>query len=192
MKVPVLTITLFTITMLLYNCNDHNMAADNHSIGNFRYVALQDFSYEQAFIKPGTEVEVLASMGGRDHTGDTVFYNQFIILNKQTGDTIRLLCPEITVQLPGTDNTSTATSSYNMDAGVTRAWYKAVDSSKSQLLNAANMPKLMTSTDTALVNHLLNGANAKNFVVLDERVDAGHPVRFKTAVGVLHFTERPW
>jgi hypothetical protein len=192
MKVFQLPAAVFAITVLLTACGNRKAEKTVQAADDYVYVALKDFKYQPANISPGTEVEILADMGGRENNADTVFYYQFIVINKQTGDTVRILCPEITVELPGIDKTSTTPTIYNIETRVTTAYYELIDSTKSLLLNVANMDKFVSTNDSAFTAHLLNPANAKEFVLLDKREFTGKEIRFKTAVGTLNFKKRPW
>ncbi len=163
---------------------------------SYKYVPLKEYIYEEASIKPGAEVEILADMGGRPNNADTVFYYQFIVVNKGTGDTIRILCPQISVEAltnnPDDHKTFTTPRIYNMETGVTTAYYELIDKTKSLLLNVENMDKMVKSTDSADINHIMDPANAKEFVILDKNAPEAVNLRFKTAIGTLNFKKRPW
>lgn len=59
---------------------------------DFEYVKLSDFHYEQANIKEEEEIRLLSfSGGGKNCTDETIYYRQFIGIQKSTGDTIRIL-----------------------------------------------------------------------------------------------------
>jgi len=161
---------------------------------DFKYVPLEDFKYKPADISPGTEVEILANLDGPKNSGDTVFYYQFIVLNKNNGDTVRILCPEITVDEDAgiEGKTSTTPLLFDISKGVTTAFFELIDSSKSLLLNGDNMERLATTNDSATIDHLLSPSNAIKIVVLDKNDSEDRIFRFKTIVGVLNFKKIPW
>lgn len=185
---------LLLLSLILLACNNapETKAVDKNA--DFKYVQLADFKYKVADISPGTEVEILASLDGPKDNGDTVYYYQFIVLNKKSGDTIRILCPEITVdEEAGIDGkTSTTPLLFDMSKGVTTAFYELIDSSKSLLLNGENMQQLVSTNDSAAIEHLLTPSNAVKVVVLDKKDSADRILRFKTAIGVLNFKKIPW
>lgn len=187
-------IQMLLLSLVLLTCNN---AAEIKTIQNntdFKYVPLADFKYEPANITSGTEVEILANLDGPSDNGDTVFYYQFIVLNKNNGDTIRILCPEITVDLEGDANGKTSSTPllYDISKGVTTAFYELSDTSKSLLLNGENMEKLVNTSDSATIEHLLTPSNAIKIVVLDKNDSNTRIFRFKTAIGTLNFKKVPW
>ena len=160
----------------------------------FKYVPLAELRYDPADIAPGTEVEILANLDGPKNTGDTVFYYQFIVLNKANGDTVRILCPVITVdEEAGIEaKTSTTPLLFDISKGITTAVFEFIDSSKSLLLNGENLHRLVNTNDSKTIDHLLNPSNAIKIVVLDKKDSADRIFRFKTAVGILNFKKIPW
>ena len=184
---------LFIMAGLAITCNTHSpekqatLASDDFAI-----VPLNEFKYEPALIKPGTEVEILASLSGLENSGDTVFYYQFIVINKGSGDTIRILTPEITVEDEGVNKTSTSPASFNFSKGVTTATYELIDSTKSLLLNGNNLDKMTANDDSVDITHLLDNKNVKAFVVEDKHASARANTMFKTAIGILNFKKIPW
>jgi hypothetical protein len=190
------SLTLFIACTLLASCNNYKQQKEQSTEveGDFEYVALENFKYNQAAIQPGTEVEVLATLGGRPSKGDTVFYYQFMVRDKRTNDTIRILCPEITIDEPSETNNTTSTSplAFNIEKGVTNAFYQLIDSSQNLLLNGENLSKMANGTDSVDMDHLMDPTNAKKMVVLDKNATAKQNSTFRTAVGILNFKQIPW
>ena len=185
---------LLLLSLNLLACNNTTETKISNINTDFKYVPLAEFKYRPVDISPGTEVEILANLDGPKNNRDTVFYYQFIVLNKTNGDTIRILCPEITVdEDAGIDRkTSTTPLSYDISTGVTSAFYDVIDSSKSLLLNGENMEQLVNSNDSISIEHLLAPSNAIKIVILDQKDSNDRVFRFKTAVGVLNFKRIPW
>ena len=182
------------LSLVFIACNNTTNTKAVNGTGEFKYVPLADLKYKPADITPGTEVEILANLDGPKDNADTVFYYQFIVLNKNNGDTVRILCPEITVdEEAGVEGkTSTTPLLFDMSKGITTAFFELIDSSKSLLLNGENMDKLVSTTDSATINHLLSPSNAIKIVVLDKNDSNDRIFRFKTAVGILNFKKIPW
>ena len=187
-------IQLLLLNLVFLACNNLTevKVVDNNT--DFKYVPLADFKYNAADISAGTEVEILANFDGPKDNGDSVFYYQFIVLNKKNGDTIRILCPEITVDEEAGigGKTSTTPLLFDMSKGVNTAFFELIDSSKSLLLNGENMDKLVSTTDSATIEHLLAPSNAIKVIVLDKNDSSERIFRFKTAIGVLNFKKIPW
>ena len=185
---------LLLLSLVFIACNNTTKTEAVNVTGEFKYVPLADLKYKPADISTGTEVEILANLDGPKDNGDTVYYYQFIVLNKTNGDTVRILCPEITVdEEAGIDGkTSTSPLLYDMSKGITTASFELIDSSKSLLLNGENMDKMINTNDSATINHLLSPSNAIKIVVFDKNDSDKRIFRFKTAVGVLNFKKIPW
>ncbi len=58
---------------------------------DFEFVKLKDFVFTPATISKGTKIELLSFSGGDDYSGETIYYKQFIGIDKSTGDTLRIL-----------------------------------------------------------------------------------------------------
>ena len=187
-------IPLLLFSLVFIGCNNTTKTKAVNITEDFKYVPLADLKYKPAEISPGTEVEILANFDGPKNNGDTVFYYQFIVLNKNNGDTVRILCPEITVDEDAgiEGKTSTTPLLFDISKGVTTAFFELIDSSKSLLLNGENMERLVNTNDSITINHLLSPSNAIKIVVLDKYDSDDRIFRFKTAVGVLNFKKIPW
>lgn len=57
----------------------------------FSYLLLNDYNYSQAQLKEGTEVEILSFSDGDACQQNKIFYKQFIVIDKSTNDTLRIL-----------------------------------------------------------------------------------------------------
>ena len=187
-------VTSFIFIMLLTACDNtakyEQVTEDDQQ---FVYIPLNDLEIKPTILIAGTEVEILANLGGKPNKGDTVFYYQFIVRNKATNDTIRILCPEITIDpSAGIDHkTSTTPLAYNFSKGITTAYFELIDSSKSILVSGENLDKL-TNGDTNDLKHVLNPANTIHMVVLDKDDTKERILRFRTAIGTLNFKQIPW
>ena len=186
---------LIILGILFTACDNSKIKKEmSEAESEYKYIPLNELKYEAATIAEGAEVEILANLGGKKNSGDTVYYYQFIVRNKISGDTIRILCPEITIdESAGIDNkTSTTPLLFNPEKGINTAFFEPIDSTKSLLLNGENMKGLTESNDSIDINHLLDPANTINMVVLDKNDSPERVFRFKTAVGVLNFKKIPW
>lgn len=60
---------------------------------NYEYIDLEDYKYEDAGLKNRTEILLLSFSDGKPCGSGTVYYYQFIGINKETGDTVRIFSP---------------------------------------------------------------------------------------------------
>jgi len=186
---------LFTASIFLNGCNDNdkakNQIPDNE---RYNYVALKDIDYTPANIEPGTEVAILANLGGKKNVGDTVNYYLFIVINQKTLDTNLILCPEITIDVPseGVTKTSTTPLLFNMDKGVTTAYFEPTDASKIVAFSDDNLHKLENNPNAGTIQKFLDPQHVVQMVVLDKKDTANRVFRFATAIGKLNFKQIPW
>jgi hypothetical protein len=163
----------------------------------FEYVPLEEYTYEKANIQPGTEVELLAFSGGRRNDKEDVYYYQFIVVSKETGDTLRILTPLISIDdLTGTANkTYTTPLQYNPEKGITNAFYEPKDSSQNLLLQTEELADLAKTNmpDSSLdIGTLMNTLNKNQLVVVNKSIRIFQNPRYPTAIGTLNFKQIPW
>ena len=195
MKVLCTIFGLVVISSILSSCG-HGQETEEQSIPDkdLRYVPMNEFKYKPAVMKPGTEVEVFANLRGKEDRGDTVYYYQFIVIDKKTKDTVRILCPEITVQEGNGVNTQVSVSplSYNINSGITTAFFEPIDTSQNLLLNGSNLQKLTANDGSVDINHLLDSRNSIKIVILHKNDNEAKLEKYKTAIGKLNFRKIPW
>jgi hypothetical protein len=189
---------LLPLLTLIFNACTDKVQTETVDRSDYKFVPLAEVKYAPAEIAAGTELKILANLGGPKNNKDTVFYYLFIALNKNNGDTLLILCPEITVDVEAgiEAKTSTTPLAFDMSKKVTTGFFEPLDSSKSLLLNGPNMEKLVNTnnsqTDSQIVTHLLDPSNAIKVVVLDKEDPTNKVFRFKAAVGALNFQKIPW
>jgi hypothetical protein len=59
----------------------------------FEFLSLDAFKYETTSINEGTLIQILSFSGGPDCTPKTTYYYQYIGINKENNDTVRILSP---------------------------------------------------------------------------------------------------
>ena len=94
-----------------------SVAACKERDKRFEYIPLEKYKYEPAYIKDGTDFRILSFSGGPPCTTEEAYYYQFIAINKETLDTIRILAPCQIVENVG-DSTQGTFSSYNEQAEI--------------------------------------------------------------------------
>jgi len=163
----------------------------------FEFVPLKEYQYEQADIQPGTEVKLIAFSGGKSDDEKNAYYYQFIVRNKTTGDTVRILAPLISFdETSGSANKIYTTPlQYSLEKGITDASFQLKDSSHNLLLNTERLEELAKSDnmDSSIAfGTLTNEINKNELVVVNRSISLFKDARFKTAIGILHFKEMTW
>lgn len=160
----------------------------------FTYVLLEEYHYQEANIQPGTEVELLAFSGGKKESEGSVLYYQFIVLEKGTKDTLRILTPFISVDREaGVEIKTYATPlQYDPTKGITSAFYEPMDSSSNLLLQLENLVKDGEVDKSVDVQSLMGHVDKKQLVVINESLTEFSNPGYRTAIGILNFKEIPW
>jgi len=58
---------------------------------NYEFIKLKDFKFSTTTLKEGTKIELLSFSGGDDLSEENIYYKQFIGIDKNSGDTLRIL-----------------------------------------------------------------------------------------------------
>jgi len=189
-------VKMLCVGFLLNSCSENADKGPETGIlkADLRYVSLDSFKYKPARIRSGDELELFTGLRGKENLGDTVYYHQFMAVNKRTYDTVRIFCPEIIVDLDGKieNQSSSSPLSYEFKSGVTTAFYEPLDTSRNLLLNSSNLEKLVTKTDSIDIEHMLNSKNAVSILVLHKNDTERKIFRYGTAIGILRFKQVPW
>lgn len=155
---------------------------------------LKEFNYTPAHIAPGNEIELLAFSGGEESKENTIYYYQFIGIDKSTGDTVRIISSLISIdKSAGVDyKTYTTPLQFDPGKGITTAEFEPADSSQ-QI--TAELNALATSNQglpEEKVKQILQGkSNKKELLVINKSIDLFQR-DYKAAIGVLNFKETPW
>lgn len=160
---------------------------------DFNYVLMKDYTYTAVNISAGTEISLLAYSGSGHKDKKGRYYYQFLGINHETMDTVRILASMISTQAPGEDHkTYTVVSQYDPYKRITTAYFYPPDSTQ------ALMEKLSDSlTGKDEINTEDANTAVKDSSPVDEYVivNKSMPVfsrKYKTAIGLLHFKELPW
>lgn len=84
----------------------------------FEFKKLEDFKFTPAHLKDGTRIELLAfsGNGGKDCEPEVSYYCQFIGINRENGDTVRILARCQQYDLQNTPRLGTFTSESTFDS----------------------------------------------------------------------------
>ena len=182
---------LFPLTFMLVlgGCQSKN---DRHDELEFK--PLKDFAYTPATIAPGTEIELLAISGGKESDEETIYYWQFIGIDKSSGDTVTIISPLISVanSTAPNDKTYTTPLQYDPDKKITTADFYPSDSSQKR---AADFGALIPSDGPPSedqVKKIMEGKTGrKEVIVINKGMDIFQR-NYKAAFGVLNFKQQPW
>jgi hypothetical protein len=188
MRKLMIHVSVLFVILSSISCNS------SEKYNDFVYIPLEEYKYEQAIIQPGTELELLAFSGGKKEFGEEIYYYQFLVLDKSTGDTLRIMTPLISVDETAGSETKTHTTpfQYDPEKRITTAYYEPMDSSKNLLLNASNLIKNGEVDSTADLSRLMTQIDKKQFVVVNKSMPEFVNPRFRSAIGILNFKEIPW
>jgi hypothetical protein len=176
---------LAALIVLLVNCQSKKE-------DQLEYKPLKDFNYTPAGIARGSEIELLAFSGGEKSDENTIYYYQFIGINKSSGDTVKIISSLISVNEPGENKTFTTPLQYDPDKGITTAEFEPSDSSQhlaAEFNASATTDKQLTEEQ---VKQIIEGkSNKKELVVINKSIDLFQR-DYKAAMGMLNFKKIPW
>ena len=182
---------LFPVTLLLVlaGCQSKNDRRDE-----LDFKPLKDFAYTPATIAPGTEIELLALSGGKESDEETIYFWQFIGIDKSSGDTVRIISSLISVANSSDPNDKTYTTpmQYDPDKRITAADFYPADSSQklaAEFGAAGSGDKQLTEDQ---IKKIMEGKSGrKEVIVINKGMDIFQR-NYKTALGVLNFKQQPW
>jgi hypothetical protein len=158
------------------------------------YVPLSKYKIDNADIKPDAEVKIIAYSGGKKSEKDNVNYFQFIVINKESGDTLRILAPLICItKEAGVENDTYSTPAlFDRSKGVIDAVYEVKDSTQNMIVNLDASPVPGEGDIEAIKKSLTKTVNGKEFVVVNRSIPIFANPAYKTAIGILKFRKTPW
>jgi hypothetical protein len=187
------TSLLLSLTFLVLFTSCGQQHKDGSFSTHYTHQPLKEFQDTVTEIPTGTEINILAYSGGDVETKkDVLNYCQFIVINKTTEDTLRILAAVINVEDPGSEGKPALSPStiYDFDKGIRDATFKIPTDDDKMIIKM--MPGLQgAATDPKQLNSDLNSTAIKEFVMLPDGVPffARH---YKTVLGILSFKQQPW
>jgi hypothetical protein len=158
------------------------------------YKPLKDFSYTPASITRGSEIELLAFSGGEKSDENTIYYYQFIGIDKSSGDTVRIISSLISVEeSPGVENkTYTTPLQFDPGKGITTAEFEPSDSSQRLAAEFNATATTNEKLSEEQIKQIIEGkSNKKELVVINKSISLFQR-DYKAAMGVLNFKKMPW
>jgi hypothetical protein len=158
------------------------------------YVSMSDYKMVNADIKPDAEVRIIAYSGGKRSEKGNINYFQFIVINKESGDTLRILAPLICVaKEAGVENDTYSTpASFDDSKGIFDAVYVVKDSTQNMAINLESSIDSNGGGVEALKKSIANTVNGKEWVVVNKSIPIIENPSYKTAIGILKFRKTPW
>lgn len=188
-----LVLSALLATVFFSGCSSSPSGSASSGSTDYKTIPLKEFKYTPAAIGSGTEINILGFSGGLTNGNGSIYYSQFVGTEKATGDTVRILAGWIAVPSEnGGAPTFTSASLYNGKKGVRDATFLIPDENQRMIMNmGAGLSG--GDDDTAKINKAINDtAVAKNeYVILPDEVPL-FKGNYKTAVGVMNFTQQPW
>jgi hypothetical protein len=161
---------------------------------SYEYVPLSEYKVDSANIKPDAEVRIIGFSGGDKSEKDQVNYFQFLVTEKESGDTVRILAPLICItKEAGVENdTYTTPSQFDGSKGVFDAVFVLKDSTQNMMINVDAAPLPTDENIESIKNSLSNTVNGKEMVVVNKSIPNFENPAYKTAIGILKFNKKPW
>lgn len=161
----------------------------------YEYVPLSQFSIDSNAIAPGSAVRIIAYSGGKDSKKNDINYFQFIVLNKESGDTVRVLTALINTPGDSDKGTYTTPSMFDGSKGVFDATFEPKNSTQNMVINLSMatrekegdlqaIQKIMTDTN--------NTVTGNEWVVVNKSLQIFGNRNYKTIIGILKFGSVPW
>jgi hypothetical protein len=182
------------ISGLLFFTRCGHRDSDPHALGDdFSIVPMAEYKFEPSGIKPGSPVSILAFSGGKGSKDKKLFYSQFIVVDRSTGDTTRILAAMISVDsVPGSvSERYTPADEFDGKKGVLDASFEAPGDHNQEMLNVvANMPEGEDARNLAA--NINDTTGQKEYVIINKNADIFLSRKYKTAKGILRFHDQPW
>jgi hypothetical protein len=183
-------VTTFLILIIFFSCNDNHEVTG--SADKIEYTALRDFTYSPSDLSPGTALRIIGYSGGKYlQSRDSVYLYEFLCIDRQKNDTIRVFSSLISVD--NSDQPAPAYTTPHMFSGeknIYDAVFEVIDPQKEKMfltISGTNDPK---SIDATTLDQ--PAGDFKRFVVLNKSLPLMLEPRFKAAFGCLHFKQQPW
>lgn len=205
MKNVIILISCIIVIGLFSSCKSNKLQ-------DFEYIPLAEYEHETNTIAPGTELELLAFSGGKKEEEGTVFYYQFLVLDKTTNDTLRILTPLISVDNDGAsgeaskipvirvDNTNgiganvtyTTPMLYDPAKRITTAYFQIKDSSQNLILQTEDLVAKAENPADIDIKKLMDTMDKKELVVVNKDMEEFSSKKYRAVVGILNFKRQPW
>ena len=183
-------IAAYLILIIFLSCNDNHEVTGNAD--KIEYTALKDFSFSPSDLAPGTPLRIIGYSGGKYlQSRDSVYLYEFLCIDRQKNDTIRVFSSLISV-----DNSEHQEPTYttpHMFDGQKKAYdaeFEVIDPQKEKMYLMVSSTSDPKNLDATMLNQ--PAGDFKRFVILNKSLPLMLEPRFKAAFGCLHFKQQPW
>ena len=186
-------LTFLLLLLLFTRCASHNRD-DGSLAADYTVVPMTQYTFEPSGIKTGSAVSIFAFTGGKTNKDNKRYYSQFLVIDKATGDTTRILSALISVDsVPGSEHEIYTTADmFDGQKKVLDATFEEPNDNQSLMLNFVASSAADGSPDPSKVNAEVTDTTGKEeYVLINKNADV-FARKYKTAKGVLRFRDQPW
>jgi hypothetical protein len=184
---------LFLLPLIFTRCASHNHD-DGSLADDYTIVPMTQYKFEPSGIKAGSQVSIFAFTGGKTNKDNRRYYSQFLVVDKATGDTTRILAALISIDsVPGSEaETYTTPGMFDGQKRVLDATFEEPNDKQRLMLNFTASSQADGSPDLNKVNAEITDTTGKDEYVLINKNAGIFTGKYKTAKGVLRFRDQPW
>jgi len=171
------------------------MGCSNEPEHSYEYIPLSQFTIDSNAIEPGSAVQIIAYSGGKESKKKNINYFQFIVVNKKSGDTVRVLTALINVPGDSDKGTYTTPTMFDGNKGVFEATFEPKDSTQNMLINLSTVVDEKDGNLQAMKEIVSDSSNTvagEEWVVVNKSLHIFENANYKTTVGILKFGSIPW
>jgi hypothetical protein len=192
-------ILFFVILNIVLFCSCHSSSGTQDQ---FDYIKFKDFKFTPAVVKPGAALQIIGYSGGETPDKNEIYYFQFICVNRDNGDTIKVLASMIDIDTgDGKHGIFTPAYQYDWSKGATDALFLPLDSVNQtlemmeSLISATTKNDGQNIVDTSFTKNISDTTafnNRPKYVIVNEQYPAFSDTSYKAVAGVLVFKQQPW
>jgi len=160
------------------------------------YIPFSGYKIDSITINEGDNLQIIGFSGGKKSDEGNLHYFEFLVINKNSADTFRILTPMIYVKLSSDtgEGTYTSPASFDGSKGVFEASYLPLDSAHRFIVNlTSSITSSSSPAQSDGIEKTLSGKIiAKKWVIINKSLPMLQDPKYKTTVGILKFNQIPW
>ena len=171
------------------------IGSSNKPEHSYEYIPLSQFTIDSNAVAPGATVQIIAYSGGKESKEHKINYFQFIVVNKESGDTVRVLTALINVPGDSDKGTYTSPTMFDGNKGIFEATFEPKDSTQNMMINLYTVASEKEADPQAMkeiITNTRNTAAGDEWVVVNKSLHIFENANYKTTVGTLKFGSIPW
>lgn len=160
---------------------------------DYTIIPMDQYKIEPSDIKAGSTVSILAFSGGKSSKDKKLYYAQFIVVDRGTGDTTRILSAMIAIDsIPGSkEEYFSPVNEFDGQKGVLEATYEVPSSNQAEIQSIMAVLPGDNPDPQKMTASLDDTAGTKEYVLVNRNA-AIFLGKYKTAKGILRFHQQPW